>query len=91
MLDLVLVACAAYLYVALRAAQQLNVAHGHYRRVPVVSAGLALAEVAVVYHAARRGLVVAVPLWVGGTLGCWSSMLLYRYLSRAHDQAQGQG
>lgn len=82
MIELALVCVASYVYVALRASQQLNVARGHYARVPIVSAGMALTEALVVVSIASRGLVVAVPLWIGGTLGCWSAMALYARWAR---------
>lgn len=69
----------------MKAAQQLNVSHGHYWRVPIASAGLAFAEVTVMVSVVRNGMATVVPIAIGGTLGCWSAMLAYREIARRRD------
>lgn len=68
-----------YIYVALKALQQLNVVHGDRAWVVPLSMGMAACEVFTIGVAARDGWGWLV-FWIGlgGGLGCLSSMWLHK-------------
>lgn len=69
------------LYIALRAFQQLNVQHSRYLWVPPVTVLMALTEVLSITTIIKTGsLLAAIPMAVGGVLGCWFSMWLHKRL-----------
>lgn len=72
-------ALATFLYVCLRALQQLNVVHGHYLRIPFVSIGMGIGDVVLIL------LIVKADTWliglsngVAGALGCYAAMWINR-------------
>jgi len=66
-------------FIALRAFQQLNVQHDRYLWVPPTTAMMALCEVASITTILKNPtLWAAVPMALGGVLGCWFSMYLHR-------------
>lgn len=66
-------------FIAMRAFQQLNVQHDRYMWVPPVTAMMALAEVLTITSIIKvSSLWAAVPLTLGGVLGCWFSMWLHK-------------
>ena len=66
-------------FIALRAFQQLNVQHDRYLWVPPTTACMAVVEVLTITNVVRSGsLWAAVPMAIGGVLGCWLSMWLHR-------------
>ena len=73
---------ASFLFVALKAFQQLNVVHDQFLLVIPTSVGMAVCEVYVVANIALRGwhwpLVLAVGL--GSGIGCVCSMWLHKRL-----------
>jgi uncharacterized membrane protein YfcA len=63
----------------MRAFQQLNVQHDRYLWVPPVTALMALSEVLTVTSIIKvSSLWAALPLTLGGVLGCWFSMWLHK-------------
>lgn len=70
-------------FIGLKAAMQRAVAWQRYAWVPVLSAALACCEYVVIHAVVTHGGWVVVPLWLGGTLGCLSSMWLTRRWSEA--------
>jgi hypothetical protein len=71
----------AFVYVFLRALQQLNVVHNHYWRIPIVSIFMGLGDVVLILV-----VVKADTLWIGltnglaGAAGCFLAMWLNRRL-----------
>jgi hypothetical protein len=64
--------------VGLKALQQLNVFHHKVLWIMPVSLGLGLAEVLVIGLAVENGLWIALPIGVGGGLGCILAMKLHK-------------
>lgn len=82
MIDLQLIgwsAFATFIYVALRALQQLNVVHGHYWRILPVSIGMGIGDVLLVIL-----IIKSQTLWMGvanglaGACGCYLAMYITR-------------
>ena len=73
-------------FIALRAFQQLNVQHDRYLWVPPTTACMAVVEVLTITTVVKSGtMYAAVPMALGGVLGCWFSMWLHR---RMRDKAK---
>lgn len=75
---------ASFLFVGLKAAQQLNVVHDQYWLVVPTSVLMAVCEVYVVANIASLGWHVPLVLSVGlgSGLGCVASMFLHKRLRR---------
>lgn len=72
-------ACVTAIYVFLRALQQLNVIHGHYWRIPLVSLLMGVGDVAIVLLIVRAdSLWIGVTNGVGGMAGCFAAMWLHQ-------------
>lgn len=70
-------------FIALRAFQQLNVQHDRYLWVPPTTACMAVVEVLTVTSIIKSGsLYAAIPMALGGVLGCWFSMWLHRRMRK---------
>lgn len=70
-----------FIYVTLKAFQQLNVQHDQYKWVPPACFGMALCEVITLTHVIKEGsLWAAVPIGVGAMFGCWLAMWAHRKL-----------
>lgn len=70
---------ASFVFVALKAAQQLNVVHHKVRWVMPVSFAMAVCEVAVVANVARFGWGwIVLPVGLGSGLGCLLAMYVHR-------------
>ncbi len=71
---------ASFLYIGLKAMQQLNVVHGQFMAVVPTSFAMAACEAFIVVNVARSGfnwwLVFAIGL--GGGLGCIASMWIHK-------------
>lgn len=82
MRDLIAIAVANFIFIALKATQQLNVVHGDYKLVFLTSNLMAFTEVYLVASYARNGAALPVILTVGlsGGLGCVCSMWLRKRL-----------
>lgn len=79
---------ASFLFVALKAAQQRNVAFDHYFLVPPFSFGMAFTEVYIISAVAVNGfsLEAAVGMGLGGSTGALLAMFLHkRYLGDKHE------
>lgn len=73
--------CTSIAFIALRAFQQLNVQHDRYLWVPPVTALMAVCEVVSITTIVQHGaLTAAVPLAIGGVLGCWLAMWFHKYM-----------
>lgn len=71
--------CTSLCFIALRAFQQLNVQHDRYLWVPPTTACMAIAEVLTITTVVKSGsLFAAIPMALGGILGCWFSMALHK-------------
>lgn len=77
-----LVAVANFAFIGLKAAMQRSVAWGKYAWVPVLSGLLACCEYVVIRSIVTHGPWAIIPLWLGGSLGCVSSMYLTRSWSK---------
>lgn len=74
----VALAAATFLFVALKSWQQLNVVHARYAAIVPTSFAMAVAEVTVVVGVVQHGLAAALPMGVGGAVGCCLSVWLHR-------------
>ena len=90
----ILSACATFLYVALRAFQQLNVVYGHYWRILPTSIGMGIGDVTLILL-----IVKADNLWMGvtnglaGACGCYAAMYVSKRLhegTRANPNGEGE-
>ncbi|TBX21951.1 hypothetical protein TK45_10730 [Bowmanella sp. JS7-9] len=66
--------CVSYLFIFLRAGQQINVIRGYYRRIPLYSFAIAFCEVTAVHLIVQDTVWIAIPLGAGGCLGAWHAM-----------------
>jgi hypothetical protein len=72
---------ASFIFVMLKALQQLNVVHHQVWWIMPVSFGMALCEVFVVANVARMGWGwIIIPVGLGSGLGCLFAMHLHRRL-----------
>lgn len=70
-------------FIALRAFQQLNVQHDRYWWVPPTTACMAVVEVLTIHNITKTDtLWPALPMALGGVLGCWFSMWLHRRMRK---------
>jgi len=70
---------ASFVFVGLKAAQQLNVVHDKVWWVVPVSFGMAVCEVFVIANVARLGWGwIILPVGFGSGLGCLFAMLIHR-------------
>lgn len=70
-------------FIALRAFQQLNVQHDRYLWVPPTTALMAVCEVTTITNIVHlKSLTAAMPMAVGGVLGCWFAMWLHRRMRK---------
>lgn len=71
------------IYIGLRAFQQQNVTHERYWWVPPTTMLMAVCEVAQLTTIIKQQTyAAAVPMALGGVLGCWLSMWLHRRMRR---------
>lgn len=71
----------AFVNIAMRAFQQLNVQHGRYMWVPPATATMAVCEVLTITAVVKAdSLWAVVPLTLGGIFGCWLSMWTHKKL-----------
>ena len=68
----------SFIFIALKATQQMNVIHYHFKAVMPVSMGLAICEVSIITLVVRDSLWLAIPLGIGGGLGCLIVMWLHK-------------
>jgi hypothetical protein len=72
---------ATFLYVMLRALQQLNVVHGYYFRIIPVSLGMGFGDVLLVVLIIKTQTVwLGLTNGVAGALGCYAAMYLTKRL-----------
>jgi hypothetical protein len=72
---------ASFLFVFLKAFQQLNVHHGEYLWIMPISMSMAACEVYVTWQAATRGWGwIILPIGLGAGFGCMAGMALHKYL-----------
>lgn len=64
----------SFVYIYLKAWQQINVMQKRYKAVPVVAMLMALCEVTTVGLIVHTSFWLFIPIGVGGTLGCLLSM-----------------
>jgi hypothetical protein len=64
----------AFIYVGLKAWQQINVIKGRFLQVPFPSMGMALCEVSIISLVVKDSLWLAIPIGLGGCFGCWLAM-----------------
>lgn len=67
----------SFVYIFLKATQQLNVLHLRYKWVMPVSLGMALCEATIVLLVVNTGIASALFIGLGGGLGCMLSMSLF--------------
>lgn len=68
-------------FIALRAFQQLNVQHDRFLWVPPTTACMAVCEVTSIGAIVKvASLWAAVPMAIGGVLGCWAAMWFHKYM-----------
>lgn len=71
-------ALVSFVFVALRAVQQLNVVHDRWAWVIPTSAIMAMCEMSQLQNAIKSGWWSWVPLWLGGSTGCLLAMWAHR-------------
>lgn len=64
----------SFVYIYLKAWQQINVMQKRYKAVPVVAILMALCEVTTVGLIVHTSLWLFIPIGIGGALGCLLSM-----------------
>lgn len=70
---------ASFLYIFLKAWQQLNVVHHQLWWIMPTSFAMAACEVFIVFQSAHRGWGwIVIPIGLGAGLGCLSSMVLHK-------------
>jgi hypothetical protein len=75
---------ASFVFVGLKATQQLHVTSGQYLRVIPTSLAMACTEVFIVASVARNGWGwMVLPVGLGAGLGCCAAMWLHRRTTRA--------
>ena len=71
----------SFAYIALKAFQQLNVQHDRYLSVPPATMGMAFCEVLAVVKVSQHATFwAAVPIGLGGILGCWFAMWFHKFM-----------
>ncbi len=76
-------ATATFMYVFLRALQQLNVIHRHYWRIPLTSLGMGVGDVLLILLIVRADtLWIGVTNGIGGCLGCYAAIYVNARLGR---------
>jgi len=73
-----LIVLSSFLFVALRAFQQLNVMHHRVSWVIPTSALMSICEVTVLLGAVKSGWWSWVPMFIGGSSGCLCAMWAHR-------------
>lgn len=73
---------AAFCVVALRAFQQQNVIHGHYKLAVITSYGLAFADIAIVLSVVAVGWPAAMWIGTGGAFGVTFAMYCHNRFIR---------
>lgn len=74
----------SFLFIFLKAWQQLNVVHHQLWWIVPTSFALAVCEVYLVYHVAQRGVDwIVLPMGLGSGLGALCSMLLHKRIRKA--------
>lgn len=68
----------SFVYVALRAFQQLNVQHDRYKWIIPASLGMALCEATIIVQIVNQGITLALPIGIGASLGCMAAMQLHK-------------
>lgn len=76
----------AFLFVGLRAFQQLNVQHGRELWVIPTSLLMALCEVTIVAAIVKAGMAAVLPLGLGAGLGCIAAMRLHQHMRGASER-----
>lgn len=82
----------SFFTVSIRAFQQINVTHGHWRRIPPTSYLFALGDILVVtgiVNVTTDGgslWLAAFAMGTGGWLGCFASMFLTRRLNKSRNK-----
>lgn len=66
----------SFVYIYLKAWQQINVIKHNYKMVPVVSMFMALCEVATIGLVVKESWLMFIPIGIGGGIGCVLSMLI---------------
>lgn len=64
----------SFVYIYLKAWQQINVMNKRYKAVPLVSMLMALCEVATIGLVVHTSFWLFIPIGIGGALGCLLSM-----------------
>lgn len=77
-----LIAMASFIFVALKAFQQLNVMHDRTKWVLPTSLMMAFMEVSIIIGAISNGWTAAIPMGIGGGLGCLAAMNLHRRMRK---------
>jgi len=79
--SLILLFFTSLMFISLRAFQQLNVQHDRYMWVPPTTMMMAVCEVLSITTIFKNPtLWSAVPMALGGVLGCWFSMWFHKYM-----------
>jgi len=60
----------SFIYIYLKAWQQINVMHKNYKAVPLVSMLMALCEVLTIGLVVKTSFWMFIPIGIGGGLGC---------------------
>jgi len=79
---------AAFCVVALRAFQQQNVIHGHYKLAVATSYGLAFADIAIVLAVVATGWPAAIWIGTGGAFGVTFAMFMHSRFIRKVTKAE---
>lgn len=79
MREAAIVFTAMFALVFIRAFQQRNVAHLHYRAIMPTSFAFAILDIVVITEVVKQGMTaeLVVPMALGGGLGCMTSMKVH--------------
>lgn len=65
---------ASFVYIFLKAWQQINVINKNYKAMPLVSMFMALCEVSIVTLIVKTSFWMFIPIGIGGAIGCMLSV-----------------
>jgi hypothetical protein len=78
----ILIGLASFVFIGLKAFQQLNVVHHQIKMVPLTSSLMAVMEVTVVLGTVKHGFWSCIPMAIGGSTGCILAMMIHKHFRK---------